>query len=92
MWIFYTCWEFLIRNMRIDIRGVGNIDVNPEYIRNIPIPYVSQEQQIPIIELVDKILAAKKENPAADTIAWEQEIDRLVYELYGVKNDKTDTK
>lgn len=37
---------------------------------------------------MDKILAAKKENPAADTIAWEQEIDRLVYELYGVNTEE----
>ena len=63
-----------------------------EYIRNIPIPSATKEQQQPIIELVDKILAAKKENPAADTIAWEQEIDRLVYELYGVNSDTSGTE
>ena len=74
-----------------NIRG-NDTNIYPEYIRNLPIPLATKEQQQPIIELVDKILAAKKENPDADTIAWEQEIDRLVYELYGVNSDASDTK
>ena len=31
---------------------------------------------------MDKIFSAKKENKNADTTAWEQEIDGLVYRLY----------
>ena len=34
--------------------------------------------------LVDKILAAKRANPQADTSAWEREIDERVYRLYGL--------
>ena len=41
------------------IRGIGNIDVNPEYIRNIPVPSATPVQQQPIISLVDQILSAK---------------------------------
>ena len=33
---------------------------------------------------VDKILAAKRGNPAADTSAWEREMDERVYRLYGL--------
>jgi hypothetical protein len=33
---------------------------------------------------VDKILAAKRADPAADTSAWEREIDERVYRLYGL--------
>ena len=40
-------------------------------------PIVSQ-----IEAFVVKVLAAKKDNPQADTGTWEREIDRLVYELY----------
>jgi len=36
------------------------------------------------VELVDRILSVKRENPQADTSAWEREIDQLVYELYGL--------
>ena len=76
-------------NVLLDmIRGKGNIDVNPEYIRNIPIPSATKEQQRPIIDLVDKILVAKNENPQADTSEMEKEIDRLVYELYGLTEEE----
>jgi hypothetical protein len=39
------------------IRGSGNIDVNPEYIRNIPIPSISLESQQPFVALADTILS-----------------------------------
>jgi hypothetical protein len=48
----------------------------------------STENQQPIIALVDKILAAKKADPQADTGAWEAEIDILVYLLYGLTWDE----
>ena len=35
-----------------------------------------------------QILAAKRANPAVDTRALEAEIDRLVYGLYGLTEDK----
>ena len=40
---------------------------------------------------MDKILAAKKANPQADTIKEEAEIDRLVYALYGLSEDEIKT-
>ena len=39
---------------------------------------------MPIVKLVDRILAAKRANPQANTSKWEDEIDALVYELYGL--------
>ena len=71
----------------ISLRG-GDYHIYPEHIRNIPIPLVSAENQIPIITLVDHILAAKKANPQADTSAWEGEIDQLVYQLYGLTEEE----
>ena len=38
---------------------------------------------------MDQILAAKKSDPEADTNALEQEIDSLVYELYGLTEEET---
>lgn len=58
--------------------------IYPEHLRNIPVPSATREQQAPIIALVDKILEAKRGNADADTSAWEAEIDRLVYALYGL--------
>jgi len=41
-----------------------------------------------LVSAVDQILAAKRQNPGADTTALEEEIDRLVYALYGLTPDE----
>lgn len=62
---------------------------NREYIiQQRPIPNATQEQQAPIIELNDQILAAKRADPKADTSELESCIDDLVYGLYGLDNDE----
>jgi adenine-specific DNA-methyltransferase len=38
--------------------------------------------------LVKQITAAKKDDPDADTDAWESEIDERVYRLYGLTKDE----
>lgn len=37
-----------------------------------------------MVALVDRILSVKREDPAADMQAEKQEVDRLVYSLYGL--------
>jgi len=68
--------------------GDGNIDLNPEYLRAIPIPSATPAQQAPIVTLVDHILTAKKKDSNADTSALESKIDQLVYKLYGLTDDE----
>ena len=67
-------------------------DVFPEiqtYLyEQLPIPPASNERQRAIINLVDKILIAKKANPQADTSVLEREIDQKVYDLYGLKEEE----
>ena len=62
----------------------NNIQLYPNDWKQLPIPDVSLEQQQPLVKLVDEILAAKAQNPAADVSTLEAEIDRLVYALYGL--------
>ena len=62
----------------------SNIHLYPDDWKQLPIPDVSPEQQEPIIELVDQILAAKRTNPDADVSELENEIDQIVYLLYGL--------
>ena len=57
-------------------------------LSSIPIPVASKEQQQPIIGLVDRILNAKRDNPNADTSLLEQQIDHIVYHLYGLTYDE----
>ncbi len=56
--------------------------------KELPIPEKSKLQQQPIITLVNQILEAKQENPQADTSEWENEIDQLVYQLYGLTDEE----
>jgi hypothetical protein len=70
--------DFLRANRR------SNIHLYPDDWKKLPIPDVPPEKQKPIVELVTRILAAKKADPAADTSAWEREIDERVYRLYGL--------
>ncbi len=71
------------------IRG-GDYHIVPEHIRNIPIPTATPVQQQRIIDLVDKILAAKKQDSSIDTTALESEIDEFVYDLYGLTEEEKD--
>ena len=61
--------------------------IYPEDLRQIPIASNADlEEGIEI--KVNQILLTKKENPAADTSFFEAEIDRLVYELYGLTEEE----
>jgi adenine-specific DNA-methyltransferase len=57
-------------------------------LSEIPIKCISASEQKPFIGLVDKILTGRKSDPEADTTKLEREIDRLVYELYGLTEEE----
>ena len=59
-----------------------DLEIKLVSVKSIPVREISQEQQQPIIALVDQILTAKKSNPKADTSELEKEIDKIVYELW----------
>ena len=56
--------------------------VKIEILKKLPIFALSSSEQQPFIERVDQIVSRKRQNE--DTAALEQEIDRLVYALYGL--------
>ena len=64
---------------------VGKVfaEIKVIYVERLPIPTPSPEKQKSVERLVDRILAAKRRETAADVNALEQEIDVLVYALYG---------
>ena len=77
----FTNWYF--RNFLSD-----GLNFYPNDAKELPIPDVTPKRQTPIIELVDQILDAKRKNPDADTSTLEDEIDKLVYELYNLTEDE----
>jgi hypothetical protein len=48
------------------------------------LPIVNQEQQNKVISIVDTILQLKSGNNNADTSSLENEINVIVYDLYGL--------
>ncbi len=57
-------------------------------IKDFPLPAVGDDDKNRIEELVNGILTAKRDDLNADTTAEEQEIDRMVYHLYGLTYDE----
>jgi len=62
--------------------------VKPQRIRSLPISIGTLQHREQITKLVDRILVAKRSNPAADTSELERQIDRLVYDLYGLTEEE----
>ena len=57
-------------------------------IKDYPLPAVTESQKQTILELVDKVLSEKKENPQANTGDLENDIDKQVYHLYNLTYDE----
>ncbi len=68
--------------------AVRTMHFDEHYINKIPIPKEFLEKQDAIVQLVDTILLRKRQNPSADTIALERQIDQLVYQLYDLTPDE----
>ena len=64
--------------------GMGTTRWINKYVKEFPIPNTSPTLQNPINDLVAQVLAGKQTDPITDTSAFEAEIDRLVYDLYGL--------
>jgi adenine-specific DNA-methyltransferase len=62
----------------------GWFEVQPAGLESFPIPDATPQERSLLERAVDRILAAKQANLAADTSALEREIDQQVYVLYGL--------
>ena len=60
----------------------------PKSVRELPIYNATEQESLVFSKLVTLIINTKKIEPAADTSALESEIDRLVYELYGLTEEE----
>ncbi|HEX8556784.1 MAG TPA: TaqI-like C-terminal specificity domain-containing protein [Pyrinomonadaceae bacterium] len=58
------------------------------YVRKLPIKKAAPRQQAEITQLVDQILDAHRRDPTSDTGKLTREIDRLIYQLYGLTPDE----
>lgn len=63
-------------------------EVKPIQLFKLPIKQISEIDQAPFIEIVNQIVALKKEDSQSDTSELEAEIDRMVYELYELTEEE----
>jgi hypothetical protein len=68
--------------------GMGTNRWKKYKIELLPIKAPLEQEEKKIEALVDKIIYLKKSNPSADATDLETEIDRLVYELYGLTDEE----
>ena len=69
-------------------KGEALAEVKKENVSKLPINTENLKIKNDLSNIVDQILTIKKENPSADTLALEKEIDQLVYELYGLTEEE----
>ena len=69
-------------------KGKSQAQVKIKVVRELPVVVPTEEEQRPIIALVDQILDAKQANPDSDTSDLEDEIDQLMYALYDLTEDE----
>ncbi|HUX97318.1 MAG TPA: hypothetical protein VMV47_16405 [Bacteroidales bacterium] len=78
-WLLYKfVYNNAIRSTRYD----------EQYASKIPCPDFSRINQKPIINIVEKLLNAKEENPEADTNQLEKQLDEMVYKLYELTEEE----
>ena len=75
-------------NLVAETSGMGTSRWINNYVKEFPIPIVSDAQQTEIIEIVNRILDAKHTDSGADVSNLENEIDKLVYILYDLTDDE----
>jgi hypothetical protein len=73
--------KFYFSSIVSKVRG-GYFSMSKAYVETFPICYPNKPQEMAII--AKKIISIKMENASADTTDLEAEIDKLVYELYGL--------
>ncbi len=72
----------------------GWLSANRQFLSLLPIRIIDYSNQSEkaqhekIIQCVDQILAAKQKDANADTSALERQIDKMVYELYGLTEEE----
>ena len=54
----------------------------------MPVPEMAASEREPFIRLMDEILSARAANPNADAARPQWDLDRLVYDLYGLTDDE----
>jgi TaqI-like C-terminal specificity domain/Eco57I restriction-modification methylase len=69
-------------------KGEALAEVKKENVEKLPVVPASPEQQAPIIQLVEKLITVRKQDPESNSTVLERQLDQLVYELYNLTPDE----
>ena len=69
-------------------QGKSQAQVKIKVVKTLPVVVPAEEEQLPIIKLVDEILAVKAVDPGKDTTKEEEKIDKLIYDLYNLTSEE----
>ncbi|WP_375446926.1 Eco57I restriction-modification methylase domain-containing protein, partial [uncultured Fibrella sp.] len=64
--------------------GMGTNEWINNKVEQLPVPEPSAEVEAQLTALVDTVLTLKRQSPTADTLAYEAQIDALVFRAYGL--------
>lgn len=67
-----------------------NFQIDAEPLSQIPLIQIPEKKEKAFIDLIDKILAAKKKKLHANTSKLEEKIDEMVYKLYKLTDEEKD--
>jgi adenine-specific DNA-methyltransferase len=84
--VAYLNSKFISYYIKTFITSTHTLQINDG--RLIPLVIPDSNTYETIEGIVDKILAMKKQNPSSDTHTLENEIDQLVYQLYGLTEEE----
>lgn len=68
--------------------GTGDLIISVQALNPLSVPVPNLEQENEICGILDKIIDLKKQDPSADTTDLENQIDQLVYQLYGLTEEE----
>ena len=79
--------HFWIRRNTVPLGNKG-YELRAIFMENLPIPTATPEQQAPIIALAQACITTKEKDKNADISSLQNQIDKLVYALYGLSEEE----
>lgn len=79
--------DWYIRQLGVTRNG-GYFEYKPMFVEKLPVPMISESDQMPFVLLVDSLLDQKSKN--LDVTEIENTIDDLVFKLYGLSDREID--
>jgi hypothetical protein len=79
-------WWFLVNTGTTLANGYFRF--KPNYINPFPMPFISDNIELSLIELVDKMLKIKQLSQSIDYSFLERDIDKIVYDLYNLTDEE----